>query len=196
MDYTRAQIQTRMHRNSFSGLSKDLLSSNILVGSKGSRLVGKSHASEIVLTAVNRLCGVKQPVSQRDDFCKQLSVSTSSLRILTYSCFWWDVELLLTHLFYRIRMILMCPQNWTCSIWLVLHAGYLVLFIWTGVKRWIWFSGRNYSSGVKCTNSIVLCCRELQPLGTLHYSSVEMTLHGVHLPTRTSSASTAAASSF
>lgn len=38
-----------------------------------------------VLTAVNRLCRVKLPVSQRADFCKQLSVS-SSLRTLTYSC--------------------------------------------------------------------------------------------------------------
>lgn len=39
-----------------------------------------------VLTAVNRLCRVKLPVSQRADFCKQLSVSSSSLRTLTYSC--------------------------------------------------------------------------------------------------------------
>lgn len=41
---------------------------------------------DYVLTAVNRLCRVKLPVSQRADFCKQLSVSSSSLRTLTYSC--------------------------------------------------------------------------------------------------------------
>lgn len=43
-------------------------------------------ASEIVLTVVSRLCRAKPPVSQRADFCKQLSVSSSSLRTLTYSC--------------------------------------------------------------------------------------------------------------
>lgn len=55
-------------------------------GSQASHLERHDYASEIVLTAVNRLCRAKLPVSQRAEFCKQLSVSFSSLRTLTYSC--------------------------------------------------------------------------------------------------------------
>lgn len=55
-------------------------------GSQASHLERHYYASEIVLTAVNRLCRAKLPVSQRAEFCKQLSVSFSSLRTLTYSC--------------------------------------------------------------------------------------------------------------
>lgn len=54
-------------------------------GSQASHLERHHYASEIVLTAVNRLCRAKPPVSQRAEFCKQLSVSSSSLRTLTYS---------------------------------------------------------------------------------------------------------------
>lgn len=68
-----------------TGLLSKALSSHTLTGSQSSCWVRKSYASEIVLTAVNRLCRVRQAVSQRADFCKQLSVATSSLRTLTYS---------------------------------------------------------------------------------------------------------------
>lgn len=61
-------------------------SSFLTYGSQGSHLERHDYASEIVLTAVNRLCRAKLPVSQRAEFCKQLSVSSSSLRTLTYSC--------------------------------------------------------------------------------------------------------------
>lgn len=54
--------------------------------SQALHLERRDYASETVLTAVNRLCRAKLPVSQREEFCKRLSVSSSSLCVLTYSC--------------------------------------------------------------------------------------------------------------
>lgn len=129
----------------------------------------KSNASEIVLTAVNRLCRVKQPVSQRADFRKQLSVSTSSLRTTTFSC--CGIIFHTSSLSYQddTNVPVSVPPIVCCQGTSGKHGAPGR----AGVES---SSSRYRNCGVKCASSAVLRCSELQPLDTFHQSSVELAL--------------------